>query len=369
MYEISNNKIKNVIKYDYNFLKQYVNDNNIILLDDYSNKKVYGSVIIKAKCLNYYCDNIVEKKFIQIIKNNGCYCNEHTKENIIKKRKDTCLKKYGCESPMQNKDIKNKLKETNFKKYGVESALQNQEIKNKVKMTNLKKYGVEYILQNKDLKNKLKQNNLNKYGVVCTLHIKDIQNKLKQNNLEKYGVEYPLQSEEIKNKIKMTNLEKYGCENPFQNEEIKNKIKQTCLEKYGVEYPQQNTELSEKSSKNAYKSKDYIFPSGRIERIQGYEHFMLDELLQQENVSEDDIIVSRANVPSVWYNDIDGKKRKYFVDCFIKSQNRCIEVKSTWTAKKKYDNIFLKQQALKDAGYECEIWIYNKKGEKVECHK
>jgi hypothetical protein len=96
---------------------------------------------------------------------------------------------------------------------------------------------------------------------------------------------------------------------------------------------------------------------------------MLSELLQQENILEDDILVSRKEVPSVWYEDANGTKRRYFVDCFIKSQNRCIEVKSTWTAEKKKDCIFLKQQALKDAGYECEIWVYNSKGEKVECYK
>ena len=50
-------------------------------------------------------------------------------------------------------------------------------------------------------------------------------------------------------------------------------------------------------------------------------------------------------------------------------QNRCIEVKSTWTAKKSKDYIFLKQDAAKHLGYNYEIWIYNAKGEKVEVHK
>jgi hypothetical protein len=30
--------------------------------------------------------------------------------------------------------------------------------------------------------------------------------------------------------------------------------------------------------------------------------------------------------------------------------------------------IFLKQNALKNAGYDCEIWVYNSKGEKVETY-
>ena len=166
-----------------------------------------------------------------------------------------------------------------------------------------------------------------------------------------------------KEKSKATNLEKYGYEYPSQNKEVQEKVKATNLIKYGCENPSQNAEVSAKSSKNAYKSYNYTFPSGRVERIQGYEKYMLNDLLQKENISEDDIIVDRSDVPSVWYEDTKGKKHRYFVDCFIKSQNRCIEAKSTWTAEKKQDCIYLKQQSLKDAGYLCEIWIYDSKGQ------
>ena len=138
------------------------------------------------------------------------------------------------------------------------------------------------------------------------------------------------------------------------------------MERYGFEHPCQNAEVSEKASKNAYKSYDYIFPSGRVEKIQGYEKYMLNDLLQKEGIQEDDIILKRSEVPAVWYEDIDGIQRRYFVDCFIKSQNRCIEAKSTWTAEKKKDCIYLKQKALKDAGYLCEIWIYDGNGEIVD---
>jgi hypothetical protein len=32
------------------------------------------------------------------------------------------------------------------------------------------------------------------------------------------------------------------------------------------------------------------------------------------------------------------------------------------------DNIFLKQIAGKELGYNYELWIYNRKGERVECY-
>jgi hypothetical protein len=41
-------------------------------------------------------------------------------------------------------------------------------------------------------------------------------------------------------------------------------------------------------------------------------------------------------------------------------------VKSTWTAEKNKDNIYLKQNAAKQLGYQYEIWIFNAKKELVE---
>ena len=89
------------------------------------------------------------------------------------------------------------------------------------------------------------------------------------------------------------------------------------------------------------KSKEYIFPSGNIILVQGDEPYALDELIINENIDETNIITGCKNVPEIWYTDGLGKKHRHYVDIFIPSQNKCIEVKSTWTAEKKKDNIFL----------------------------
>jgi len=88
----------------------------------------------------------------------------------------------------------------------------------------------------------------------------------------------------------------------------------------------------------------------------------------KEGLSQDEIYTERTKVPTVWWHDKIGKKRRYFVDIFIPSQKRCIEVKSTWTLKKNEDCVFIKQQAVKDAGLTCEIWVYNAKGERVSSY-
>ena len=378
------------IKYDYVYLQKFCQENGIELLEDYSDVKVNRETRIKAICLINDCNDISNKTFRQIMKL-GCFCKKHTKEIMEQKRKETNKERYGVENPSQSEEIKNKKKETCLKnhgvewslqsknirekgkkktieKYGVENAMQNQDIKNKTKENNLKNLGVEYPQQSKEVKEKTKQSYISNWGVEHISQSQEIKNKKVETSLKNWGVEHTMQSKEVKEKTKNTNIERYGVEYTFQSEAIKEKIKNTNIERHGVPYPQQNAEISEKTSKSSLNYKNYVFPSGRIERIQGYENFMLDDLLYIENIQEDNIIVKRSEVPECWYEDTTGKKCRYYVDCFIKSQNRCIEVKSTWTAKKIDDCVFLKQNALKNAGYKCEIWIYNSKGEKVECY-
>jgi len=163
-------------------------------------------------------------------------------------------------------------------------------------------------------------------------------------------------------------MQNFGVKYPLQSKICQNNFKQTCLKKYGVENPQHNLEIADKTVKNNYRKKTYTSSSGKEYICQGYEPFALECLIEKENVNENDIITSRKEVPTIWYNNVKGKKSRHYVDIFISSQNRCIEVKSTWTAKKKQDSIFLKQNAAKELGYNYEIWIYNSKGEIVEKH-
>ena len=400
------------IRYNSEFLKQYCKENEIILLtQEYSGTKINRETIIRAICIAEGCTNTCSKTF-RSITHIGCYCKQHTKENRTEKFKHTSLEKYGVENPCQSKEVKNKIKATNIDKYGFENPFQSEKVKQKIKATNIERYGVEYSSQNNEVRDKVKATNMERYGVENPNQNREVREKIKATNMERYGVEYSsqnnevrykinatnmekygvenvFQSEEVKDKIKATNVERYGVENPNQNrevrektkatnlerygvenvlqsEKVKDQIKVTNMERYGVEYPLQNAGVSERASKNSYKSRDYIFPSERIETIQGYEHFMLNHLLEKEKVLEDDILVNRSDMPIVWYEDAEGVSHRYFVDCFIKSQNRCIEAKSTWTAEKKKENIYLKQNALKNAGYICEIWIYNNKGELVD---
>jgi hypothetical protein len=96
----------------------------------------------------------------------------------------------------------------------------------KHKQTCLRKYGYESPGQVPEFKEKYKQTMLEQYGVSHNSQTQEFKEKYKQTCLEKYGCESPFQSEEIKEKRKQTMVEKYGYENISQFPEIKEKKKE-----------------------------------------------------------------------------------------------------------------------------------------------
>lgn len=358
---------KTRVRYNYAFLQDFCNENDVTLLKDYSNGIVNRDSIIEGKCKSEGC---VEQfsNACRTLSRNGYYCDKCMKQIRRIKIEDTNLLKYGVKNALQNKSVKDKQDKTILEKYGVTNISHVEKFQKKKIETSIKNYGVNNPSQAQIIKTKKVVTSIKNFGVQYPTQSKEVRDKTKNTCMEKYGCESTLQNNEIKIKIKKTMVDKYGVENPSQFEEFQKKKIETNVLRYGYDHPSKNAEMFEKAMKNAYKLKDYTLPSGNIIKIQGYEHYALDDLLK-DGIIEEDIITGCKNVPEVWYEDETGKKHRHYVDIFIPSQNRCVEVKSTWTAKKKKDCIFLKQQAGKMLGYLYEIWVYNEKGEKLECHK
>ena len=380
-------------------------ENNIKLKKSY--EVVTNATIIVAECYIEGCNNdMVEKCFKSFMKYKNFGCKEHAHEISQSRRKttddqnkidhpekakirqdkyeNTNMVRYGCPYPLQNKDIQLKSINTSLKIYGCEYPIQNSEVQLKTCNTNLKRYGFKNPFQNPEVQQKIRDTNMDRYDCVYPTQNPEVQLKTCNTNLKIYGFKRPSQNPEVKQKISdthmdrydceypsqhpnaqlkacATNLKKYGCENPMQNHDVQLKTHNTVLERYGVDHVMQDPVIAKRAADNAFKFKEYTYPSSRVDKVQGYEPRALDNLLYEEKIHEDDIITSRIEVPEIWWTDDQNKQHRYYVDIFIKSQNRCIEIKSDWTFGKKTDTIFLKQQAVKDAGYESEIWVYDHK--------
>ena len=186
-----------------------------------------------------------------------------------------------------------------------------------------------------------------------------------KTNIERYGKKGGINNnnDESKQKSIETSMKKYNVPNPNQAESVKQKKVDTCLKKWGTENPAQNQEIMERTQKNAKKYKKFVMPSGEIRNVQGYEPFAITKLL--ETYTENQIKTERKDVPRIQY-EVNGKIKFHFPDIYVPDANRIIEVKSTWTYKCKEDNIAYKKKAAEDAGFTYDIWIFDKKGNKIE---
>jgi hypothetical protein len=221
----------------------------------------------------------------------------------------------------------------------------------------------------KNFKEKKEKTNIEKYGVKHYTQTQEYLNKSNASCFKKYGVAYPTQNKEIMNKIQNTNINKYGTICPLNNEEIKKKTKDTCLLRYGATSHMQNAQFFETMKSKFMKFKIFEFPSGRIDKVQGYEPFALRELLNIGTCEEDIVIGDKKisdYIGKIFYHDLAGTRRRYYPDIYIISLNKIIEVKSTYTYTSSYEVNQLKKDATLSKGLCFEFWVYHPRLCKIE---
>lgn len=198
-----------------------------------------------------------------------------TKEIKIKSN----LEKYGVEHTSQLKEVTDKrtksradhvnkiqqhVRESLYKKYGAYDVMHIPHILQKIKDTNLKKFGVEFPLQ------QLKKEN------------SEIYQKISQTCINKFGVDSPLKNKEIREKIKQTNIQKYGVDNPLKNKEIwkksqdnrqissKSKLENNFLNYLKLKYESDDIITQYKSKEYPYYCDFYIKSINLYIEIQGH---------------------------------------------------------------------------------------------------
>lgn len=328
------------------------------------------------KCEYQDCNNIV-KLTKELIIPCGC-CKEHSQKitnlkkygvewNIASKNnrdktKKTNLTKYGCENPMQHKEIQEKHQSSIIEKYGVDNVSKLDETLRKKMMNNLNKYGVYYTTQVEEVKDAIKKTNLERYGVDNVFKADSIKEKISKTNIEKYGVEnfsqtltFSEMQPTIKEKVKRTNLIKYGVDHPSKSIVIQQQVKNRNLVKYGVDHPMKLPDICEKQQKKMFKYKKYIWKTGEISHVQGYEDIILNEL-ECSGFTFDEVKTRKKDMPEIWY-EFEGSIHRYFPDFYIPKTNVIIEAKSEWTLKLHWEKNQAKFSAAKNAGFDFKLEV------------
>lgn len=213
------------------------NDKNIDYLE-YVNKNIPKEIIgFKISEKIYYLLNGINELLL-------CECGKHRsfigfkngyritcgdKICSIKKRKETCVIKYGVDNPKKNKDILKKERENIRNKWGVDHYMQSENIINKIKSKMLDRYGVEWAQQSEEIKLKSKKTwneNPNKDLIIENRKKKlsngdkvEIENK-KRKTIEKKWGSYEEFIKYRSNCIRNSSHIKYGVDHHFKDKNI-----------------------------------------------------------------------------------------------------------------------------------------------------
>lgn len=393
---------KQRVQYNKELLDTIILRDNATLSTDLDKFNVY--TIIPFICS---CGKECSKNFRSLYRNCGGFCKDCSKVIGKQKSEKTNIEKFGSANPFGSKEIQDKLreirekrtpeqkadilkkqKETNFKKTDEQKAAKSL----KTKQTNLKVHGYSNPSQSPKIKKKKEETLMKNHGVtnpnkslsIRAKILKTVKERYDQDNvskvpafIEKIKEASLLKTDEqrkvIQEKRTKTSLEKYGKEHPsqavtYEEQEKRNKKREeTCMDRYNVRNPTQNPQIFKKIQKSSYKLKDFIMPSGKVVKVQGYEPFALEDLLKK--YSESQIIVGvDSDMPTINYI-YDDKPRVYTPDIFIPHENRIIEIKSNHTYYNFYDKNLSKAEECIKLKYLYEVLIYNKKGtieERVE---
>jgi hypothetical protein len=253
------------------------------------------------------------------------------------------VKNTFCTSVCSNVNIEEieKMKHT----WNTKSDKEINKIQSKRIKTNLQKYGVGIASKLPEVIEKNKQSHIKNWGDYA-MRNKYIIEKRNGTLIERYGG-VGMASEELYSKMKNTNMEKYGVEYYSSTNDWYDKCVRTALEKYGKEWVSKVDSINAKQQSGGYSYYDFEFPSGKVVRVQGYEPKVLAKLVV--DYSENDIIVGVQNIIDeigFFHYEYENETHRYYPDIYIKSQNRVVEVKSTYTFNKEKEKNLLKRESV-----------------------
>lgn len=281
--------------------------------------------------------------------------NVFASEQIKKKIKETCLQKYGETHHMKVSTIREKAAATNLARLGVRFAFHTDKSFAKIRATCIKRYGAGFPLQSRYIQSKISLKWLEKIGATRPMANQEYW----KTCMDKYGVDHYFKSKHCKEVC----MNKYGVDHYSKTDQFKVDYVKTCMDRYGVEHPMKTVEVFSRAMASGFRRKEFVFPSGRVDLVQGYEPLALAELVK--TYRETDIITNIWCIPTFEYERVITlfrpkcqklKMSTYFPDILL--PDKIIEIKSVYTYNGDEANTVRKMHAHTRAGYVAELWVY-----------
>lgn len=211
-----------------------------------------------------------------------------------RKREHTNMLLYGATNPFGSKEIQDQIRETYSKIFpGATHNSHIPQVIEKRKETNMTRYEVSCYLLLPEIKKLSDEALILATGTKYPLEKAEYREKGMKTTKERYGEFFYILTQSFKNHM----IKKYGridfINSPIFQEEMMTKygskfflhseaFKSIMIDRWGAEHAMQNDELFKKMLKSSFKrDKTFIFPSGKVVQMMGYECFALSDLLKR----------------------------------------------------------------------------------------
>ena len=381
-------------KYDISLLTECITRDKATLVGEYPSPNVF--MLISFICP---CGKEDSKTFRSIANKGGAFCKPCASIRGQGKAKASYKATTGFENPFENPDVKDAIN----KNYHEKTEEEKQSIIDS-RIATIRKKTPEEIKEiyarvaakrkskSDEEKEAIRKKNQATWATKTDEERQAINAGREETTLLRLGVKNPFLSDDIKQRIAETNILTFGVANPFDSPEVQAQIRQdrfvrrgvlyatqgldeaetqkrnntrkeTCQERFNYDNPAQVPSILARIKRSAFhRTKEYTLPSGNTLTLQGYEHYAVPDLLR---ITTEEDLLTGEEFGQIAYS-FKGSIHQYTCDFYIRSMNKIIEIKSSFTLSLEPDKIKAKGDACKTQGYAYEIWVYNDKGERVE---
>lgn len=253
--------------------------------------------------------------------------------------KQTCIERYGVDNFWKSDEFK-RMREDNKEEW------EPNRIK-KMKSSFLNKYGVESSLSLKSVKDKIKNTCIEKYGSITYIGSDEHKRYMGERRKENDGYRITKYLEALRKKYNDPTIN-----SPMQIPGVMEKCKKTRLERYGCEWPMQSYDSYMKNMKACFRLKEYTDNNNKVHLLQGHEPEVFDILTKCYNVESLD---SDCNL--LPYIKLSNNSR-YYPDLFDLTNKIIYEVKSPYTYSKDIEKIKLSFDSVEALGFKYIVCLY-----------
>lgn len=255
-------------------------------------------------------------------------------EHGRKKARETSLRNWDTEHPMQSTVVKERYKAAIRREYGVDWALAAPEVRAKRETTMVERHGDAVPMRCDDSRAKAQETARERYGADWAIASDVVQEHIKETCQERFGVDWPMQSSEVRERMAAGLVAKLGVEHALESDEVKARMVERSREQWGTDWPCQTEAVKAAIQQSCLKKFGVPSPMQAPEVIaRGFATKKANGTMSSSSCEDDlyELLCEQFGKDDVDRQHRDAERYPFACDFYVRSLDLFIELNASWT--------------------------------------